>query len=77
MKIVAINEKEIQITGVKYANNAEGLLTDTTPGTIVTTGGKRIKIGKLVTSYRQEAGETIGATFSPALVSVYRYRLLK
>ena len=76
MKIVAINEKEIQITGVKFAR-IEGLLTDTTPGTIVTTGGKRIKIGRLVTSYRPEAGETIGATFSPEAVSVYRYRLLK
>ena len=77
MKIVFVNEKEIQITGVKYANNSEGLLTDTTPGTIVTHGGKRIKIGRLVTSYRPDAGETIGATFSPEAVSVYRYRLLK
>lgn len=76
MKIVAINEKEIQITGVKFAR-IEGLLTDTTPGTIVKHEGKRIKIGRLVTSYRPEAGETIGATFSPELVSVYRYRLLK
>ena len=76
MKIVSINEKEIQVTGVKYAS-IEGLLTDTTPGTIVKHEGKRIKIGKLVTSYRPEAGETIGSTFSPALVSVYRYRLLK
>ena len=76
MKIVSINEKEIQVTGVKY-DRIEGLLTDTTPGMIVKHEGKCIKIGKLVTSYRPEAGETVGATLSPDAVSVYSYRLLK
>ena len=76
MKITAITEKEIHVTDVKYATVA-GLLTDTTPGTIVKHGGQRIKIGRLVTSYRPEGGETVGATFSPAAVSVYKYRLLK
>lgn len=76
MKIVFINEKEIQVTGVKYAR-IQGLITDTTPGTIVKHEGKRIKIGKLVTSYRPDACETIGSTFRPEAVSVYRYRLLK
>lgn len=76
MKIVSINEKEVHVTGVKYTR-IEGLLTDTTPGTIVKHEGKRIKIGKLVTSYRAEAGETLGGTFSPVAVSVYRYRALK
>ena len=76
MKIVSITEKELHVTGIKYAH-IDGMLTDTTPGTIVKHEGKRIKVGKLVTSYRPEAGETVGATFSPEAVSVYRYRLLK
>ena len=76
MKIVSITEKEIHVTGVKYSQ-IDSLLTDTTPGMIVKHEGKRIKVGKLVTSYRPEAGETIGSTFSPEAVSVYRYRLLK
>ena len=76
MKIVSINEKEIQVTGVKFARIA-GMLTDTTPGTVVKHEGRRIKIGRLVTSYLPEAGETIGSTFSPEAVSVYSYRLLK
>ena len=76
MKIVSITEKEIHVTGVKFAH-IEGLLTDTTPGMIVKHEGRRIKIGRLVTSYRPEAGETVGATFSPEAVSVYSYRLLK
>ena len=76
MKIVSINEKEIHITDIKYAH-IDGMLTDTTPGMIVKHEGKRIKVGKLVTSYRPEAGETIGSTFSPEAVSVYSYRLLK
>ena len=76
MKIVSITEKEIHVTGVIY-RTVEGLLTDTTPGTIVKHDGKRVKIGRLVTSYRPEAGETVGSTFSPAAVSVYKYRTLK
>lgn len=76
MKIVSITEKEIHVTDVKYAT-IEGLLTDTTPGTIVKHGGRRIKIGRLVTSYRPEAGDAIGGTFSPDAVSVYKYRPLK
>ena len=76
MKIVSITEKELHVTGINY-RTIEGLLTDTTPGTIVKHEGKRIKIGRLVTSYRPEAGETIGATFSPEAVSVYSYRSLK
>ena len=76
MKIVSITEKEIHVTGVKYVR-IYGMLTDTTPGTIVKHEGRRIKIGRLITSYRPEAGETVGATFSPEAVSVYSYRLLK
>ena len=76
MKIVSITEKEIHVTGVKFAH-IEGLLTDTTPGMIVKHEGRGIKSGRLVTSYRPEAGETVGATFSPEAVSVYSYRLLK
>lgn len=76
MKIISITEKEVHVTGVKFANIG-GLLTDTTPGMIVKHEGRRIKIGKLVTSYRPEAGETLCATLSPEAVSVYRYRRLK
>lgn len=76
MKIISINEKEVQITGAKI-ERVGMYLQDTTPGTLVEHEGRRIKIGKLLTSYTPEAGDAIGSSFIPAPVCVYKYRELK